>query len=91
MSARKRSAATFALFVFDATNRKPVALVAVVQVRTVVVVVQVNAERVVAIVLCRTPEERVVALGVVIPIVVPVAGRQRRERVGPNEFERSRY
>ena len=35
----------------------------------------------VAIVLCRTPEVRVVALAVVIPIAVPAAGRQRRERV----------
>ena len=81
MSARKRSAATFALFVFDATNRKPEVLVVVVQVRIVVVVVQAHVVRVVAIVLCRTPEERVVALAVVTPIVEPVAGRQHRERV----------
>ena len=94
-------AATLALLVFYATNRKPVVLVDVVPVRTVVVVVQVHDVREVAIVLfqdspifevthdvlevaivlCRTPEVRVVALAVVIPIAVPAAGRQRRERV----------
>ena len=56
-------------------------LAAVAQVRIVVVVVQVHAVRAVATVLCRIPDERAAALEVVPLIVVPVAGRQRRERV----------
>ena len=52
------------------------------QVCTAAVVAQEHDERVVAIALCRTPEVRVDALEAVIPKVAPVAGRQRRERVG---------
>ena len=74
--------ASLGLQVFEATNRKPVVLAAVAQERKVAAVVQVHAARVAAIVLSRTPEERVVALAVEIPIVAPVASRQRRESVG---------
>ena len=74
--------ASLGLLVLDATNRKPAALVAVVQVRTDVVVAQAHVVREVDIVLCRTPEVRVVAFVVVTPIVDPEASRQRRKRVG---------
>ena len=61
------------------TNRASVGLSEVVQVRVVVVVEQEHVERVLTIGLRRTPEVRIVAHVVVIPNVVPVAGRQRRE------------
>ena len=77
------------LLVLHATNREPVVLVVVVQVRVVVAVVQAHEVRAVATVLCRvatvlcrTPEVRVVALVVVIPVAVPAAGRERREAEG---------
>ena len=50
-----------------------------VQARAVEVVAQAHVVRAVAKFLRRTPEERVIALVVVIPIVAPAAGRQRRE------------
>ena len=65
-----------------ATNRVPVVLVVVEQVRTIVAVVQAHEVRAVAIVLRRTPDVRAVALAVEIPIVVPEASRQRREEIG---------
>ena len=74
--------ASLGLLIFDATNRKPVALVAVVQARIVAVVVQDHAVRVIAIVISRTPEVRVVALVVEMPIAAPAASRQRREGIG---------
>ena len=69
------------MLVLDASNRIPVALVVVVQVRIAVAVEQVHVVRVFAIVLCRTPEVRFDAFVFVIPIAVPVASRQRRERI----------
>ena len=72
-------AALASLLVLETTNRKPVVLIAVVQVRVVEVDVQEHVVRVVAIVLRRTPEVRVEALVVATPIAAPVAGRQRRE------------
>ena len=54
--------ALLGLQVFDATNRFPEVLLAVVQVSTAVVVAQVYVVRVVATALSRTPEERVAAL-----------------------------
>ena len=68
--------------VLEATNRKPEVLVMVVQVRIVAAVVQVHEGRVAAIVLCRTPKGRVVALVDVTPVVAPVAGRERGEGEG---------
>lgn len=64
------------LLVLYATNREPEVLVVGAQVRIVVAVVQGYVVREVAIVLCRTPEVRVVAIAVEAAIVEPVAGRQ---------------
>ena len=75
-------AALASLLVLEATNRKPEDLVAAAQVRIAVVIAQAHVVRVAAIVLCRTPEVRVVALAVVTPVVVPAAGRERREGEG---------
>ena len=87
MQKSQRFCATLAsLLVLETTNREPVELVVVVQVRVVVAVVQAHEVRAVATVLCRvlcrTPEVRVVALVVVILVAVPAAGRERREAEG---------
>ena len=74
--------ASLGLQVLETTDRIPVVLVVVVQVSIAVVVEQEHDVRVIAIALSRTPEVRVVALEADIPIVVPVASRQRRESVG---------
>lgn len=60
----------------ETTNRKPIALIAVVQVRTVAERAQVHAVRAVAIELRRTPEVRVIAIAGEVAIVAPVASRQ---------------
>ena len=74
--------ASLGLLVLKAPNREPEVLEVAVQVRKVAVVAQAHAVRVVAIVLGRTPEVRVVALVDVIPTAVPEASRQRREGIG---------
>lgn len=66
--------------ILESMNRKPVVLVVVVQVRAAEAVVQAHVVREVAIVLGRTPEVRVVALVVVIPIEAPEAGRELTAR-----------
>ena len=68
--------------VLETTNRKPGVLAVVDQGSIDVAVAQVHEVRAVASDLSRTPEDREVALVEEIPIVVPVASRQRREGVG---------
>ena len=72
-------AALTSLLVLYATDRKPVVLIVVVRTRTVVIVDQAHFVRIVAIALRGTPEDRMNALVVVIPIVASVTSRERRE------------
>ena len=70
------------LIVLYATNREPVVRVEFAQAPTVVVEEQGHAVRVVATVLGRTPEVRVVAIVVKEASVVPAAGGQRGKAEG---------
>ena len=64
------------VLVLKATDREPVVLIVVTQVHIAATAPKAHVVRAVAIVLRRSPDERVAALVPVIPFVVPIASRE---------------
>ena len=77
-----RGRRSFVFLVLQTTHTKAVRLIIPIQVRVSITVIQIQIVRIRTIVLCRTPEVRVIALIVERRSVgIPVARRQRREAV----------